>query len=480
MEMTTFSFLLYFLPAMVLVYYALFFSKAAQNYWLVLCCVAFLLINNAISLLYLLAYVITLNYFLGYVIQKSKDNEKSTKGLIVFGYIANLLPLLGLKYVQPAVNSIAALLGGNMLSLPIAPLGISFLALQGISYITDIRRGTVQWDSSVANSALYFAFFPPLYAGPILRYGDIAPQIRQREMRFDNVIEGLCRFIVGLAKLVLLAQPIMAITDIVFGQSNLSGVYATVPVSMALLGLGACILGVYYHLSGYSDLVIGLGRMLGFTYAENFDYPILASSVSNFWNRFFLSLTTWFDEYVYRPLGKNRTNNDKMVYHTALMWLLIGLWIGPGIPKVILAIWTALFIIVERIIDIDERRRSPWRQLALLVYLVIAAIAYKTDSLYHFTLFISNLLGMKNNGFQSSHALLLLKENWLPFAVGVLCCFPIGARLRRYSEEHSGIGSGIVGLAYPLAMIILVALVVLSLSGTSYDPYQILYSYLWS
>lgn len=479
MEMTTFSFLLYFLPAMMLGYYALFFSRKAQNLWLVLCSVAFFLINNYLSLLVLLLFLTLANYLLGYAIEKGREREKSVRGFVALACIANLLPLLLLKYLEPAVSGIAGLFGLAVPAFPLAPLGVSFLALQGISYVVDISRGNARWDGNMLNSALYFSFFPPLAAGPILRYRSIAGQIRQREMHFGNVVQGLCRFLVGLAKVVLLARPVMSITTIVFGQSSLSGVYTVVPVSMALLGLLTCMLGIYYYYSGYSDLVIGLGRMLGFTYPENFNHPHLASSVSDFWKRCYASLLEWFDEYVYQPLGRNRSNNDKMVLHTFFLWLLVGLWIGAGLPKIILALWSALFIIVERIIDINEKKRSPWRQLSVLIYMVFAAIAFQADSMYQFTLFIANLFGMRGNGFASEYALLLVRENWPVLALGVLCSFPIGAGLSRYSRRHTNALSAIISLAYPLAMILLVALVLLSISGTSYDPYQILYSYLW-
>lgn len=480
MTMTTFSFLLYFLPVMLIGYYALFFSRKAQNLWLVVCGIAFFLINNYMSLLYLLLGLVVMNNLFGYAIQRYKDTDRKTKRLVTFACLANLLPLLALKYLEPAFSGIAGLFGLSSPAFPVAPLGISFLALQGISYVVDIHRGTVRWHYDFVATSLYFSFFPPLQAGPIIRYHDVAAQIAQREMRFDNIVQGLCRFIVGLGKVILIARPVMSITEIIFNQSNMSGIYTTVPVTLALLGLLTCMLGIYHYFSGYSDLVTGLARMLGFTLPENFAHPVLASSVTNFWTRCYASLTAWFDEYVYQPLGKNRSNSDKTVLHTLLMWLLIGVWLGFGLPKIILGVWSALFIIAERIIDVNDKKRSLWRQIAVLIYMLIAAIAFQTDTMYHFTLFISNLFGMSRSGFYSSFAALLVRENWIPLAVGILCCFPIGARLRQYSQEHRNALSGIISLAYPLAMILVVALVALSLSGTSYDPYQIIYSYLWS
>lgn len=480
--MTSFSFLLYFLPAMLIGYYALSFSRKVQNLWLVVCGVAFCLLNNFMSLLYLLIFLVVANYFLGFAIQsrREKDSEKSTKPFVVIACIVNLVPLLALKYLEPAFNTVAGLFGMTSPTFPVAPLGISFLALQGISYIVDIYRGTVPWNSNIIDNAVYFSLFPTFRAGPIVRYHDVAGQITQRKMSFDNVVEGLCRFIVGLGKVVLIAGPVMSITDIVFNQSNMSGLYTTVPVSLAWLGLLTCILSVYYYYSGYSDLVIGLAKMLGFTIPENFEHPQLATSVSNFWNRCYISLTAWFDDYVYQPLGKDRSNNDKMVLHTVLMWLLIGLWLGAGLPNIILAIWSALFIIFERIIDVNDSKRSVWRQISVVIYILVAAIAFRTETMYHFTLFISNLFGMGGSGFYSEYTVLLLKENWLPIIFGFICCFPIGAKLHQYSQSHSNVASGIISISYPLVMIAILALVVLSLSGSSYDPYQIIYSYLWS
>ncbi|MDL2318320.1 hypothetical protein LJC74_04435 [Eubacteriales bacterium OttesenSCG-928-A19] len=479
MELTGFSFLLYFFPVMLLVHCALRFSTRAQNVWLVICSAAYFLLNQYFSLLFLLAGLIVANYMLGFWVQRQQDAGKKGKIGVILACILNLLPLFLDRILEPAINVVAGLLDLQIPVFPRMPLGGAFLALQGISYIVDIYRAKARWDKSIINSALYFAFFPPLHAGPILRYHSVALQLKQRKICLDDVAKGLSRFIVGLAKLVLLARPTLSITEIIFGQSGLSGIYTTVPVSLALLGLLACVLSIYYYFSGFSDLVIGLGKMLGFAYPENFDHPQLAPSVNSFWKRCYTSLLAWFDEYVYQSLSSKRTNNDRMVTHTLIMWLLIAVWLGFGLPKIILAIWSVLFIVVERIIRVDETKFSILHHFSVLIYMLIAAIAFQTDSMYQFTLFISNLFGMRNNGFVSSLAGTLIKENWLVLAVGIVCSFPIGTKLRQYAQRHRNLLSGIISLAYPVAMVLLLALTVLSVSASSYDPYQIIYAHLW-
>ena len=480
MQMTDFSFLLYFLPAMLLGYFILSFSRKAQNLWLVFCSFLFYSFGNYIYLIFMLAIII-LNYSLGYAMHKRDEQHGKAKSFLVLTCAVNLLPLFFFKYLYNILDSVSGLLNLQVAPFPIAPLGISFLALNGISYVLDIYRHKVQWNPNITDTALYFAFFPPLQAGPIIRYHDVAEQIKNREVNFDKIVVGIRRFVVGLAKIVILAQPLSVVANIAFEQSNLSGIYTTVPVSLAILGLIAYALSLYHYLSGFSDLVIGLGRILGFTYQENFNYPIVSSSVSEFWKRCYSSLNAWFDEYIYQSLSKKRTNNDQMVIHLLLMWLCIGFWLGAGLTKIIFALWFFFFILLERVIEFESyKKRGLLSHLYVILVVLLSLIALKADNIYQFTLYISNLFAMRNNGFHSELAMLLLRENLLPFVVGFICSFPFAARLRVYAEEKGGILMNSLYVFYPIVMLVLVALLMIYISGNSYNTYQLTNSRLWS
>lgn len=482
MQMTSFSFLLYFLPIMLCGYFLLLSSRKWQNIWLVLCGVAFYAFGGVAYAAVLLGLAAA-NYFLGRAGQRERDSGKTGKRFVAIACAVNLFPLVFFKYLHPAVDAIAGLFGATVPEFPAAPLGISFLALQGISYAIDLYRGTVPWDSNFFNSALYFTFFPALPAGPVIRYHDIAKQIPERTISLSNVVKGLPRFIVGLAKVVLLAAPVMAVAEIIFSQSNLSGIYTSVPASLAWLGLLASLIGIYHYYSGYSDMAIGLGKMLGFRIPENFDHPHLASSVTAFWKRCFSSLARWFDEYVYQPLDKSRghANNDRMVLHTLIMWLLVGIWIGPGVPNIVLGFCCFLFIVVERIIEIDvSSKGGVIRHCTVLLFMLIVGLSLQTDTLYQFALYASNLLGMRGAGFSSEFALFLLGDYWLVLLLGVICSFPIGTGLRRYAKQRGGAVSVVYSLGHVAAVFALAALIVISISGSSYDPSRFVWHYLWS
>lgn len=236
MQMTDLSFLLYFLPVMLLVYFALLFSRKAQNLWLVISSLLLYAFGNLayLALLFIMALA---NYYLGYAAQKRREAKSPTKRIVVLTVALNLLPLFLLKYLHPIMEGVAGWFSLEVAAFPVVPFGISFLALQGISYVVDISRGTAEWNHRFTDAMLYLVFFPPLQAGPLIRYQDVARQIQQREIKFDRVAKGLGRFIVGLGKIVLLGNTLLKIADIVFEQSNNSGVYTTVPVSLALLGL---------------------------------------------------------------------------------------------------------------------------------------------------------------------------------------------------------------------------------------------------
>ncbi|MDL2205315.1 hypothetical protein LJC33_00200 [Eubacteriales bacterium OttesenSCG-928-N13] len=483
MEMPSFAFLLYFLPVLLLGYFLLSFSAKAQNLWLIVGSLVFYALGNHAYTL-ILAGLVLVNFLLGRVAGRlaiGARNEKKMRKVVWVACVVNLLPLVFFSYLPVPLNALCGLLGLEPIALPAMPLGLAFLALKGISYVVDICRRRVPHRQSFMSTALYLTFFPSLPAGPIIRYHEVAAQIEKRRVSREGVANGICRFIVGLAKAVVLGGPLLAVADIVFNQSNISGIYATVPVSLAWLGVLACMMGLYHGLSGFSDMAIGLGGVFGFVLPENFRHPHLAASVESFWQRCFSTMGTWFDDYVYQPLTSKRTNNDGMVLHTLLIWLLIGLWLGPDVPNLILAVWSFAFILVERIIELDPANtRSPLRHFFVLVFIPVAVIALRTDSVYQFTLYISNMFGMRDNGFASPLALTLLRENWPVLAAGFVASFPLCTWLHRFTLRKRSFMGCVVSLAYPVAMVVLVVLVVLALSSSSYNPYLMVQQYLWS
>lgn len=477
MNLIDLSFLLYALPILLVIYFVLSFSRKAQNLWLAISFLVLYSFGNIghMALLFVMAMA---NYYFGSVASMlHKKGEKATR-LLIIAIVVNLLPLFFYRYLESILNIFS--IGG--ISFPAVPLGISFLALQGISYVVDISRGDAAWHVRFSDSLVYLVFFPTMQAGPLLQYKDIEPQIIDRKIHFDNIAEGLGKLVIGLGKVILLGNTLLSIGDIVFEQSNNSGIYTTVPISLALLGLLALAMGLYYYFSGFSDIAIGFGRMIGFSLPENFDTPILASSMTSFWKRSYSSLGKWFDSYLYQPFQNKHSSNDRMVYHLLLLWVVIGLWVGPGIPKIIFGLLSFLCILVERIVEVDKDKKeskNPLRYVYVLFIMLISIIALRTDTTYQFTLFIGNLFGMRGNGFTSGLALSLLKESWYIFAVGFICLFPIGKKIKMLAEKKGSVIGKALYVLYPIFMLGIIILVLLVLSSASYEPSQVLRLHLW-
>ena len=495
MELTVFSFLLYFLPVMLVVYFLLRSLKKVRNIWLILCGLVFYLMNGVAYAVLPIAIAL-LNHWMGYELSRavaitSAENDESDKVaigkakkvarvIVVISIIINLAPLVAFSYLPKLLGQSPLFFDFEQWPSFMVPFLLAVLALQGISYIVDIFREKAQYNSDIISTLVYFTFFPVAFAGPIIKYHEMATQIEDREITFSKISSGICRLVVGLAKLCVIATPLLAVATIVIEQSNLSGVYTNVPISLILLGLFTSLIGMYHFLSGFSDLSIGIGKILGFTFPENFRHPQLATTMAAFWQRCFSSLTGWFDEYVYDSLSKKRSNNDRMVLHMLLMWILIGLWTGPSIPHIIFGFWNFLFLLFEKVVEMKEKRnKTIFRNIYIFIVAIVSVIALNTSSLYQFTLFISNLFGMKGYGFYSEFALSLLIECWPILLAGLITAFPIATKLRECAGNKTGFVGGAYTVFYTLAMIVLVVLVVLSLSGVSYDPTQIFSTFFW-
>ena len=496
MKITSFWFLLYFLPVMLAGYYLLTCFKKLRNIWLALCGLSFYFLCG-IEYAVLAAVLTVVNYTIGFALSRltakatdtslSADRaakerlKKTARNIMVLSVAVNLAPLFAFVFIPRLFPAIPFPFGFASPFSYIVHFGIAFLSLQGISYTTDIVRSKVEWNPNIISTVVYFTFFPAAFAGPIIKYHTVADQLENREINFDKISEGICRLVVGFAKLCIVAEPLLAVSHLITERSNMSGIYSSAPISLMLLGLVSCVIGMYHFFSGFSDISIGIGKMLGFSLPENFRHPQLATTVTTFWQRCYGSLTEWFDEYVYDSLSKKRSNNDMMVLHMLVTWLLIGIWAGPSVPSIIFGFWNFVFILFEKVVEMKEKKKKTlFRHLYVMTVAVVSVIALNTSGLYQFTLYISNLSGMKGYGFYSDFALRLLMEYWPVLFAGLIAAFPIGTIFRQLASRTSGILSAVYTVVYPIAMLVLAALILLSLSGVSYDPTQIFSAYLWS
>ena len=382
----------------------------------------------------------------------------------------NLAVLFVFKYLGFVLKNIG--LGNLGVELPL-PIGISFFTFQALSYVVDVYKGTTKVDN-VFNVGLYISFFPQLIAGPIIQYNSVADQIRNRKSSFDKVAMGICRFTTGLGKKVLLSNCFAAIADNVFQWSAIGTDKEVVPVMLAWLGSIAYSLQIYFDFSAYSDMAIGLALCFGFKFGENFNYPYIATSISDFWKRWHISLTDWFREYVYFPLGGNRVaNQDYMVRNMFIVWLLTGIWHGANWTFIFWGLMYFLFQLAERFFEYPDKMRSPFLKHAYTLLVVNAAwVVFRANDLYQAGRFFMNMLGINNNGFYSDIAVMLIRENWVFLVLGIVFSTPIARNMNEmlYAKQGS-VANKLYTVLYPVVMLIILIVSVSYLASGTYNPF---------
>lgn len=463
-------FLFYFFPAVLVLYYALSFSRRLQNVLLLIASLVFYAWGEPVNVL-LMLFSILINSLMGYLVQNCQERAK--KGFLVLTVACNLGILFVFKYLGFVLDNLGITQGALGTFRPALPIGISFFTFQALSYVVDVFRGKVQAENPFY-VGLYISFFPQLIAGPIIQYNTVAEQIRSRRTSFEMLSLGLCRFTVGLGKKVLLSNCFAAIADNVFNWSAIGVERYPVPVTLAWLGSLAYTLQIYFDFSAYSDMAIGLGLCFGFRFGENFNYPYTACCISDFWRRWHISLTSWFREYVYIPLGGNRVaNQDTMVRNMLVVWLLTGIWHGANWTFLFWGLYYFVLQLMERFFQIPQR--APGKPLCHL-YTLLAVnagwVVFRADNLYQAGRYFLNMLGLNHNGFFSDTAWMLLRENWVFLLLGVVFSMPLARNLNAYLYSHpkSAIGRCLTVL-YPLGLAALFLVSVCYLMSGTYNPF---------
>ena len=334
---------------------------------------------GGLNYLKILIISILINYIFGLLIDRVKDRKKLRSTFLVIGIILNLALLFYFKYYDFFISNINGIFNLNIsLKNIVLPIGISFFTFQGMSYIIDIYRNDAKVNKNILSVSLYISLFPQLVAGPIIKYKTIDDQIRNRKESIERFSYGIDRFIIGLAKKVILA-------DILGGIVNDIMPYYVYGIDIPTAWLGAICytFQIYFDFSGYSDMAIGLGHMFGFKFAENFNYPYISKSITEFWRRWHISLSTWFKEYLYIPLGGNRKGN--VYFNLFVVFLVTGLWHGAAWNFIFWGLWHGIFIIIERAIrNKDFYKRIPL-QIKWLVTIFIVIIGWVLFSASSFT-----------------------------------------------------------------------------------------------
>lgn len=347
-------FLFVFLPVVLFGYHVVFRNIKWKNYWLLICSLGFYAWGEPVYVFLMLVSILG-NFLFGLWIHRTTD-QRNRKLELLLSVIFNFGMLFYFKYCGFVIRNLNLLLGLQIAvrEIPL-PIGISFFTFQAMSYVIDLYRGNTQVQRNPLYLALYVSFFPQLIAGPIVRYNSIEAQIGSRTVTLDKFEEGVCRFLQGFGKKILLSNSLSVTAEQVFGMAA----QGELSVSMAWLGALAYTFQIYFDFSGYSDMAIGLGKMFGFEFEENFRYPYISRSVSEFWNRWHISLGHWFRDYVYFPLGGSRVGKGKLLRNLFVVWLLTGIWHGAAWQFIVWGLAYGVLISMEKLTGIPKRMRHP-------------------------------------------------------------------------------------------------------------------------
>jgi alginate O-acetyltransferase complex protein AlgI len=373
------TFLFVFLPVLLALYQL---PGARYRNWLLLAASIIFYTRGAGSFTWLVLALIAFNYVAARAIGRYRDTPIGRR-LLAAAITIDLMVLIVFKYADFAVGNVNAALslaGAQPFALPgiLLPIGISFFTFHAISYVVDVYRQDAAAQKRPLEAALYLLVFPQLVAGPIVRYRQIADQLSARITRMDDFAYGVRRFIIGLSKKMLIANTLAVPADHIFAMPA-----GELTAAHAWTGVACYTLQIYFDFSGYSDMAVGLGRMFGFRFPENFNFPYIATSIQDFWRRWHMSLSAWFRDYVYIPLGGNRASTGRMYFNLVLVFFLCGLWHGASWTFVVWGLYHGGFLVIERI-GLADRVRSlalPLRHGYALLVVMVGWVLFRADTL---------------------------------------------------------------------------------------------------
>ena len=418
MVFSSLEFLCIFLPTVFLLYTVIPVHRV-RNALLIVFSLVFYAYGEPVYVLLMIASSLA-NYLCALWIGKTGSKKKLP---LVIAIVINLGTLVFFKYTGMLVTAFNAV---THLAIPVPaialPIGISFYTFQALSYVIDVYRGEVGVQKNYFKVLLYISFFPQLIAGPIVRYHDIAAQIDNRSQNITQIAQGLRRFICGLAKKVLIANTMGQAADIIFAQST-----SSLGFMSAWVGAVAYLFQIYYDFCGYSDMAIGLGKMFGFTFKENFNYPYGARSIQDFWRRWHISLSTWFKEYLYIPLGGNRKGKARTALNKIIVFLLTGLWHGANWTFVLWGLWHGLFLMLEQYLPFLKKLPKAVGHIYTVLVVLLGFVVFRADTISYGFGYIGRMFSFGSLSSQDMSLSLQQLTPWfiLMLVIAIIGCAPI-------------------------------------------------------
>lgn len=463
MVFSSLTFLFIFLPILLLCYF-LCRNLKAKNIILLIFSLLFYSWGEPVYIVLMLFTTLT-TYIYTYFLNKT-ENQKTKKTLLILSLVTIFLILGFYKYGDFFIDNINNLFKTNIdsLNLPL-PIGISFYSFQVASYIIDLYRKKVKFQKNFLTLALYVSFFPQLVAGPIVRYETIEKELENRKSTIDNVIDGTKRFIIGLSKKIIIANQMAIIADSVFNYANPNELGTLI----IWLGTLAYTLQIYFDFSGYSDMAIGLGKIFGFNFPENFNYPYIAKSITDFWRRWHISLSSWFKDYVYIPLGGSRAGKIKLVRNILIVWTLTGIWHGAAWNFVIWGLYFGLLLLIEKLFLNKILNKLPtiinWLYTIILV--MISWVIFRSNNIENICIYFQKMFIYESSNLK----LFLLNFPDVTSAIiyiipAVIISFPIIKHLKNKFNNYL-----IFNILSNIILIVLLLFCISMLVSSSYNPF---------
>ena len=455
-------FLYYFLPLVLAVYFLV--PRGAKNAVLFASSLLFYAWGEPRFCVFMLLSIAQ-GYVFGRLIERNRKHTRRSK-LFLTASVCLSLGLLGYcKYADFFISSLNAVTGASIKLLHVVlPIGISFYTFQILSYVVDVYRGSVPAQKSFLKLGTYIAMFPQLIAGPIVRYAEIAPQLDSRQTTLEDVSSGACRFVIGLSKKVLLANVLYGLVTAFQQSRDLSVLYFWLyAVSFALQ--------LYFDFSGYSDMAIGLGRIFGFRFSENFNYPYISASITEFWRRWHISLGSWFRDYVYIPLGGNRVSKAKWLRNILVVWMMTGLWHGASWNFVLWGLGFAVLLVAEKLVYGRLLQRTHvLKHVYTLLLVTLSFVLFNADSVSEAVSQLGAMFGAGGLPLVSTEGVYYLKSYAGTFLFAAIGATPLVSNaISRFGKTR--FGAQALTVLQPLVMLALLAACTAFLVDGSFNPF---------
>lgn len=462
-------FLIVFLPVVLFGYYVLFRkSRLLQNLFLLIASLIFYAWGEP-KFVFIMIASILINWLFGLLTDKKRNSKKLCRLFVGLDVVCNLGLLFVFKYLMFTLHNINSLFGTALPVPEIAlPIGISFFTFQAMSYVLDVYRKDGEVQKNPLYVGLYISLFPQLIAGPIVRYQTVADEIQNRKETWDDFSEGVRRFMVGFLKKVLLANTMGIIADGVFDSKT------PVCAAASWLGLIAYTLQIYYDFAGYSDMGIGLGRMFGFHFLENFDYPYISVSITEFWRRWHISLGTWFRDYVYIPLGGSRVKKPRLVFNLFVVWALTGIWHGANWTFLTWGLLYFVLLTFEKLTGIEKKLKNrawrPVKYIYTMVFVCLGWLVFRADSMTAAWEYFRNMLGMGSAVLDDTFWYYI--DNYLVLLLAAaVFALPVAPKIRKKVDTMPKVPKAICDVLYVIGIFALFLVAISYIVKGSYNPF---------